>query len=118
MSPSGERSVLALFSDIEGAIVELKKAEAQLDASSEGTEAYQIAFNAILYCLVVVGEAVNALPDEVKAKEPDIPWRRVVDMRNILTHQYFSIDAGIIESTVDEPLEALRDACARLRNSQ
>jgi uncharacterized protein with HEPN domain len=61
-----------------------------------------------------IGEAVNALPAEITAQEPDVPWRDIVDMRNFLSHEYFRVLADVVRRTLDEPLEQLRAACHRL----
>lgn len=74
----------------------------------------RVALDAVLYNLVVIGEAVNALPAAVTAAEPDVPWRDVVDMRNFLSHEYFRVLTGVVRSTIDRPLEELRRACGRI----
>ena len=46
--------------------------------------------------LEIIGEAVKQLPEEFKNKHPDIPWRDIGDMRNILIHVYFDVDYTIV----------------------
>lgn len=65
--------------------------------------------DAILYCLVAIGEAVNNLSDEVKAAAPEIPWRQIVNLRNLLAHRYWKISFEAIERSsrrTSVPLEA------------
>lgn len=116
MSPKGERHPLQLLTDIEGAIADIREAETLLDATAEHSVEARVAHNAILYALVVIGEAVNALPDELLDTEPEIPWRRIVDMRNYLAHQYFDVSIDLVRDTIDEPLADLEAACGRLRS--
>ncbi|GAC1532632.1 MAG: hypothetical protein NVS3B12_10740 [Acidimicrobiales bacterium] len=71
----------------------------------------------MLYNLVVIGEGVAALPEELKAARPEVPWRDVVDMRNFLAHQYFRVITSVLRDTIDAPLEQLRSACKDLRRS-
>ena len=73
-----------------------------------------MAFDAVLYNLVVIGEAVNALPPALTAAEPDVPWRDVVDMRNFLSHEYFRVLTHVVRQTIDAPLDQLTGACFRL----
>ncbi len=42
--------------------------------------------------IFVIGEAAARLPDEWKEKCPDVPWRKVVGLRNLLAHGYWVID--------------------------
>jgi uncharacterized protein with HEPN domain len=111
------RGTTQRIDDILAAIVRIKRSEAKLiEADGEGDEdSAQVAFDAVLYNLVVIGEAVNALPTEITAQEPDVPWRDIVDMRNFLSHEYFRVLVDVVRRTIDEPLEQLRGACRRLQ---
>jgi uncharacterized protein with HEPN domain len=93
--------------DIRDAIGTIK---AHLDAGSFDRKTS----DAILYNLVVIGEASNQLSDEVRAAEPDVPWSEIVGLRNLVTHEYFRIDLEIIETIVRERLNDLDLAVARL----
>ena len=115
MSPRERRHLLDLFFDIERAIGEARLAEAFLRASEEDSDIFRVAFNAILYCLVVIGEAVNALPDDVKADGSEVPWGDIVGMRNLLTHEYFRVSARVVMDTLDDPLAELEAACTTIR---
>jgi len=53
-------------------------------------------FDAVVRNLEIIGEAVKNLPDEVKKANPQIEWRRIAGMRDILTHQYFGISVNIV----------------------
>lgn len=41
----------------------------------------------------VIGEAAARLPDEWKQRRPEVPWRKIVGLRNVLAHGYWAIDA-------------------------
>lgn len=45
--------------------------------------------------LITIGEAVTQLPHEVKSKYPDIEWRKISGLRNIVVHAYSSVDEEI-----------------------
>ena len=62
---------------------------------------------ALLYSLVVMGEAANRLPGEFHDAYPTVPWRRVIDFRNFLVHRYDVIDMDIVLAVVDESLPPL-----------
>ena len=69
------------------------------------------AFDAILYDLLVIGEAVKSLPADITARHQDIPWSDIAKMRDILAHIYFNVRSDVIRSTINAPLAALRDVC-------
>jgi uncharacterized protein with HEPN domain len=56
--------------------------------------------------LQIMGEAANALPEEVRALAPDVPWHQIIGMRNVLVHGYFEIDTDIVwdAATRDAPI--------------
>lgn len=70
--------------------------------------------DAILYNLVIVGEAVKGLTNETRAHHPDIPWKQIAGLRDLLTHEYFRIDMAEIEKIVERDLAPLAAAVASL----
>jgi uncharacterized protein with HEPN domain len=57
--------------------------------------------------LLLIGEAANAVSSQAKAKIPEIPWKKVIGMRNQLIHGYFDISYQIVWSTVIEDIPEL-----------
>jgi uncharacterized protein with HEPN domain len=55
----------------------------------------------------LIGEAANAVSQESKAKITEIPWKKVVGMRNQLIHGYFDISHRIVWSTIVEDIPSL-----------
>lgn len=79
----------------------MRKAEAHDDVAG-----VQVAFDAILHNLVVIGEAVKALPSEVVDQDPGVPWGDIAAMRDVIGHHYHRIVPAIIHRTVDTGLAA------------
>lgn len=52
--------------------------------------------DAVLRNLEVIGEAANNLSPEIRKQNPDIPWSQMIGLRNIVIHEYFGVDLGII----------------------
>ena len=59
--------------------------------------------------LQIIGEAARALPEEIRAKMPDIPWSQVIGMRHILVHDYFGIDTEVVWDAVQRDLPSLQE---------
>jgi uncharacterized protein with HEPN domain len=63
--------------------------------------------DAVIRALEVVGEAARRLSQEGKDAIPDVPWRSLTGMRNILIHQYDNVDLDLVYDTVKEYLPPL-----------
>lgn len=63
--------------------------------------------DAVLRNLEIIGEAAKRIPFHVASRHPDIPWSRMNDMRNILVHEYHSVDPAIVFDAVRYDLPPL-----------
>jgi len=99
----------------ESAARALRAVDAMERARASGDDDEELmAFDALLYRLLVIGEAVKALPPELLDQEPKVPWREVARLRDLLAHHYHRVDPQIIRRTVDAPLQDLQVAAGRL----
>jgi uncharacterized protein with HEPN domain len=62
-------------------------------AAYDGDEALRLAAEAITHR---IGEAVSRLSEEFVTDHPQIEWRKIKGMRNIITHEYARIDYEIV----------------------
>ena len=76
-----------------------------------------LVFDAVRIRLLEIGEAVKALPDDLLATQPAIPWRQITRMRDHLAHRYFDTAHAILQATVTEDLPDLERAVAALNRS-
>ncbi|HOE21132.1 MAG TPA: DUF86 domain-containing protein [Spirochaetota bacterium] len=67
-----------------------------------------IVVDAVLRNLEVLGEAANKISLELKNKYTEIPWKRVIGLRNIVIHGYFIVDLSIIWKIINEQSPALK----------
>lgn len=54
--------------------------------------------------LEIVGEAASHIAEEAASELPELPWRKMVDMRNFTIHQYWDVDVSIVWETVKKDL--------------
>jgi uncharacterized protein with HEPN domain len=70
--------------------------------------------DAVVRNLEVIGEAVKHLPESMRTSAPNIEWRRIAGLRDILAHAYFGIDEAIVWSIVTTKVPALRTEVGRM----
>ena len=71
------------------------------------------AVDAVAFNLLAIREAAAHVPPQVQERAPDIPRHQMRAMRNVLVHEYFQVDAGVIWATATTSLPPVLDA---LRN--
>jgi uncharacterized protein with HEPN domain len=69
---------------------------------------------AVIRAVEIIGEAATNIPEEVRAKYPNVPWREVKGMRNKLVHQYFGINMEVVWQTLQEDLPILIEALKKV----
>ena len=75
---------------------------------------HQKDFNASLTLLIAIGEDVKNLDDSIKKKQPAIEWQSIVDLRNILSHNYRGVDKDIVWDIIADYIEPLRTTCIKI----
>lgn len=78
----------------------------------EGVEGEEFVENrqlclAVERCLEIIGEAAGRISEVFREAHPEIPWRNMKGMRNILAHDYGKVDYGIVYSTANQEIVAL-----------
>lgn len=68
----------------------------------------QKTIDAVIRNIEVIGEAAKNIPAEIRRKYPNVPWEKVIGMRNIITHEYFGVVLEIIWKTVKEDFLILK----------
>ncbi len=69
--------------------------------------------DAVLRRLEIIGEASNHLPEDVRQEYSNVPWKKVVGMRNLISHEYFAADIEVVWDTVKIDLPKLKIAVER-----
>jgi uncharacterized protein with HEPN domain len=64
--------------------------------------------------LQILTESSQRLSSEIKATEPQIPWRELAGFRNVIVHGYLGVDLGAVWLVVEQDLPALTEAVNRM----
>lgn len=63
--------------------------------------------DAVVRNLEVIGEAVKQIPETIRTAHPDVEWRKIAGLRDILAHQYFRIEMDIVRDILENKLPKL-----------
>ncbi len=78
----------------------------------------EIVFDAVIRNLIIIGEAARQVSEELKTQHSDVAWRKIVGLRNIVTHVYFGIDEDIIWDLVRNYVPDLRIRVVRILDAE
>jgi uncharacterized protein with HEPN domain len=76
--------------------------------SKEEFMAERKAIEAVLYNLVIIGEAASRISEQDQSGVSEVPWNSIRGMRNRLIHDYPGMDLEIVWQTVQEDIPALK----------
>jgi uncharacterized protein with HEPN domain len=85
----------------------VERIEAQAARGRAAFAADEVAQTAVVRWIEIIGEAVRGLTEELRRAHPEVPWRQMVAMRNVLVHGYFDIDVDLVWSVAENDLPKL-----------
>jgi uncharacterized protein with HEPN domain len=88
----------------------LAKAETSVkNRTFDELAANEEAYDALTYRLAMIGETSKKLPEDLKARHPNIPWREMATFRNFASHDYFGVDGHVVwQAAMNlEPIKAM-----------
>ncbi len=72
-------------------------------------------YQAVIREFEIIGEATKHILNEARNCCPDIPWRSIIDFRNVISHEYFGIRLKTIWDLIFYELPNLKQAIIKLK---
>ncbi len=106
------RDYTLYLKDILGAIESIERFIAGMDLGAFQTD--DKTASAVLRKLEIIGEAVKRIPDEIRQKHPQVPWKEMAGMRDRLIHFYFGVDYHLVWKAITERLPRVKQEIEKI----
>lgn len=71
----------------------------------------------VVRAIEIIGEAAKNVPEQVRKKYPDVPWKQMAGMRDKLIHEYFGVDLEILWETAKDDVPQLKTPISEVMES-
>lgn len=104
----GGKTALVPLTDMRDAIRRIERYTAGKNLASFRRD--ELINDAVERCLEIISEASRRLPDDLKRRHADIPWRKVAGLGNVFRHEYDAVSTPLVWEIVREHLPPLKRA--------
>lgn len=103
---ANEKDDIVFLQDILDSIIQIEKyvqnvAETEFENNLEKQDA-------VIRRLEIIGEAVKGVSQELRNQTPNLPWREMAGMRDVVIHQYFGVSISLIWRVTQKEIPILK----------
>ena len=69
--------------------------------------------DAVMFNLIIIGEATNRIADEFQESHPEIPWSSMIGIRNVIVHGYDQVKLQIVWDIIHRDLAPLKEKVSK-----
>ncbi len=113
---SEKRSVKLFIQDVFDAIEKINGYASGIADEKELKEHTQT-YDAVMMNFIIIGEAVKNIYDEVQKNHPNVEWREIMAMRNLMVHEYWGVNEGVVWDAIKSDLSELKEVVIKIKNS-
>jgi len=73
-------------------------------SDQESLQKDPVLWRAVSRSIQIIGEAAKKIPEDVRASHPDVPWREMTAMRDVIVHEYDDLDPAQLWKTIAEDI--------------
>ncbi len=74
--------------------------------------------DAVTHNLLIIGEATKQIPDSLRRQYPEVPWRQVAGLRDVIAHTYFKLNGQIVWDIINNELDPLHGTIVIMLNDK
>ena len=73
--------------------------------------------DAVIRRIEIIGEAVKNIPQTIRKTYPQVPWKQIAAMRDIITHEYWGIDLKLTWKVATERVPPLKNDILKIKDA-
>ena len=74
--------------------------------------------DAVILNLLIIGEATKQIPQDIRDQHPEIQWKQIAGMRDMIAHAYFSINNKIVWNIIENDLDFLKICIKNIQSNE
>lgn len=75
---------------------------------------HSMAHDAVIRQIEIIGEAARNISEEYRESQPQLPWLKMIGIRNKIIHEYFNLNLSVVWDTIKDDLPHLRSSIKEL----